>query len=449
MLACAARPDAAGAPVTVIRNVTVIDGTGAAPRPNLDVVIAGETIAAIEPAGRSYGAEATVIDGTGKYVIPGLVDMHAHLLVNHTNEKGEVAPRYDQAATIDHLALFLRYGVTTVRDPGSRTADAVLFRRLVAEGKIAGPTIFTAGRILNSSNFNPEPFVITKDERAIRDEIHFQAAAGVDFVKVYSSMTPDLLKVAVDEARRHQLPVVGHVQRTTWTEAARLGIAGIEHAAPWSREYVREADREAMPGSMFGRVYWLEHLDQSAIDEMVAELARHRVVVDPTLMAMHTKFWGDDPRWTKNPELSEVSEAVRTSWTNGRFTGDWTPEQYARAQRSWPVLLGLTKAMYDRGVHLVAGTDTPTPWIVPGASLHSELELLADAGIPPLQVLHIATQSAAKALRREQEFGAVLPGLRADLILLSKNPLDAIGNTRSIELVFQRGRAVHRARGER
>jgi imidazolonepropionase-like amidohydrolase len=98
--------------------------------------------------------------------------------------------------------------------------------------------------------------------------------------------------------------------------------------------------------------------------------------------------------------------------------------------------------MYESGVPLVAGTDTPTPWIVPGASLHDELKLLNEAGIPPLQVLRIATSNAARALRRQHEFGSITPGLRADLVLLTQSPLDDITNTRAIDLVIQNGHVV-------
>jgi imidazolonepropionase-like amidohydrolase len=424
----------------VISGATVIDGTGAPPR-IADVVIEGERIVCVGPTcARPKGAK--VIDAKGKYVIPGLVDMHAHLLTHPWNEKGELEARWDRPAMKQMLCAFLRMGVTTIRDPGSETGDAVMVRRLLREGKIKGPRLFTAGRILNASNFNPEPFVTVRTEEQVRDEVRWQAAAGVDVIKVYASMPPPLVKAAIDEARKHGLPVIGHVQRTTWTEAARLGISGLEHAAPWSIEYVREADRAAAPDSLFGRVYWLEHLDENAIDEMIAELAKHKVVVDPTLMAMHTKFWGDDPRYTNSPDNDLAPERIRKGWPAGRFTNGWTAEQYAASRKAWPRLLKLTKQMHDAGVMLVAGTDTPTPWIVPGASLHDELKLLNDAGIQPLDVITIATSNAARALKQEQQFGAVEQGLQADLVILDKNPLQDIANTRSIAMVIQRGLTI-------
>jgi imidazolonepropionase-like amidohydrolase len=427
----------------VIHDVTLIDGTGRPARAHVDVVINGATIEKVVDAKTAvHPRNARVIDGMGRYVIPGLVDMHAHLLLSAWNEKGELEPRYDRASVLQMLDAFLKFGVTTVRDPGAPTADAILWRRMVAERKVAGPRIFTAGRILNRSSFTPEPFVEVRSAEAVREEIGWQAKAGVDFIKVYSSMTPELVQVAIDEAHRLGLPVIGHLERTTWTEAAKMGIDGVEHPVSWSADYLPPQDRAAYPNSMYGRVYWIEHIDQDAIDELIRELVAHRVVVDPTLMAIHTKFWGDDERYTKSADLQFVPPHLLKGWPAGRFTKDWTPEQYAAAQKAWPKLLALTKKMYDGGVEMVVGTDTAGPWIVPGASVHDEMQLLADAGIPPPAIIRMATFNAARALRREKEFGSIQAGRRADLVVLTKNPLQSIANTRSIALVMQGGKIV-------
>jgi imidazolonepropionase-like amidohydrolase len=318
----------------------------------------------------------------------------------------------------------------------------VNLRRLLREGKIEGPDLFTAGRILVRSTFHPEPFVEVRTPEQVRDEIRWQALAGVDFIKVYASMPPELTRVAIDEAHAHGLPILGHLQLTTWTEAANMGVDGIEHSAPWSDSYVREADRAGYGDSVAARIYWLEHLDDKAIGEMVAALAAHHVVVDPTLMAMRTKLWGDDPRYTENPDLRFAPEWMRRGWAGGSFTRGFTAADYAEGKKAWPILLQLTKRMYDAGVPLVAGTDTPTPWTIPGVSLHEELTLLRDAGIAPLEVIRIATSAAAKALRQEHELGAIREGLRADLVVLRADPTQRTENTRQIELVVQRGRIV-------
>jgi imidazolonepropionase-like amidohydrolase len=436
--------NAAGQGTIVIHNVTIIDGTGAPPRGHVDLVLRDGRIASIEDA-RTYRhlAGAQVINGHGKYVMPGLIDMHAHVAGDVLNERGEPGDRWDREVALSFLRTFLQFGVTTIRDPGAITADALLLRDLLAKGRVVGPQFFTAGRILNNSTFRPPGFAPVHNEADVRAEIRWQALAGVDFIKIYSSMPPHLVAVAIEEGQRLGLPVIGHLQRTTWTEAARLGIDGLEHAAPWSAAYIKEDARSAIPEGMFARVYWLQHLDEVQIDEMITLLVEHQIFVDPTLMAtMYTKFWADDPRWTQNPDLAYVPESLQRGWAVGGFTRDWTPAQFAEAKRSWPVLLRLIKTMYDRGVPLVAGTDTPTPWIVPGASLHDEVKLLNEAGIPPLQVIRIATSNAARALRRQHEFGSITPGLRADLVLLSRNPLDDITNTRAIDLVIQNGHVV-------
>lgn len=435
---------AVGQQTIVIHDVSVIDGTGAPLRGNVDLVLRNGRIASTEDA-RTYRhpAGAQVIDGRGKFAIPGLVDMHAHVAGDVLNEKGEPGDRWDREVALSFLRTFLRFGVTTIRDPGAITADGLLLRHLLATGAVVGPQLFVAGRILNNSSFRPPGFAPVHSEADVRSEIRWQALAGVDVIKVYSSMPPHLVAVAIEEGHKRGLPVIGHLQRTTWTEAARLGIDGLEHAAPWSAAYVVESARAAAPEGMFARVYWLQNLDQARIGEMIALLAQRQIVVDPTLMAtMYTKFWADDPRLTQNPDLTHVPGSLRRGWAAGGFTRNWTPAQFAEAKRSWPILLGLIRTMYDRGVPLVAGTDTPTPWIVPGASLHDELKLLNEAGIPPLQVIRIATSNAARALRRQHEFGAITPGLRADIVLLARNPLDDITHTRAIDVVIQRGHVV-------
>lgn len=418
----------------LIHNVTVIDPASGTVR-NADVRIEDGRIARIGGARRDMECRHG-IPGSGKFLIPGLIDMHAHLFAHPWDEKGDLAPRYDRAAMEQMLRTYLAFGVTTVRDPGAETEAAVTLRGMVNSGKVRGPAVVTCGRILIQSDFNPEPFTPVHDANEMRREVRWQADAGVDCIKIYSSVRPDLAKVAIDEAHKRGLPVIGHLQRTTWTDAATLGIDGVEHAAPWSPQYVTATDRPKYEQNLFGRVFWLEHLDKAAIDDMVAALAKNRVVVDPTLMAMATKF--EPERWSKSADVALAPEVIRRGWAAGAFTKSWTPEQFAAAQRAWPKLLALTKALHDGGVTLVAGTDAPTPWIVPGASLHDELLLLRDAGLPPMEVLRIATANAARALKRP-ELGTIGLGARADLLLLDRNPLEDLRNTRAISLVIQGG----------
>jgi imidazolonepropionase-like amidohydrolase len=424
----------------VLSDLTVIDGTGGAALPHRDVHVRNGRIAAVLPHGPAP-AEARVLELPGRFVLPGFVDMHVHLLAHAWNEKGDLERRFHRPSVERFLRLLLAHGVTTVRDPGSETEAALTLRRLQREGRLLGPAILTAGRILNASGFDPEPFQPVATPEDVRREVRWQADAGVDFVKLYASITPDLARVAIREAHARGLPVIGHLQRTTWTEAARMGIDALTHAAPWSAGYLPEAARAEYRGDLVGRVPWLERLDldSPAVAEMVAALAEHRVTLDPTLTAMHTKFFGDAPRWLQNQDNALMPERHLRGWPAGSFTAGWTPGQYARARQAWPKLQALVRRYRDAGVRLTVGTDAPTPWIVPGPSLHDEMQLLVEAGIPPAEVLRMATRGAALGLRREAEIGAVRPGLRADMVVLARDPLADIRNTRSIELVLQEG----------
>ena len=219
-----------------------------------------------------------------------------------------------------------------------------------------------------------------------------------------------------------------------------MGIDFIAHAAPWAPEYLDPAARATYQPDMFGRVYWLEHLDlnSAAVQEMIAALVEHHVSVDPTLMAFRTKFWGDDPRYIANPRRDAAPPKLWAGFARRSNTADWTPDQYRAARAQWPKLLALVKLMYDRGVLLTAGTDTPFPWILPGVSFHEELRLLADAGIPTAAVLRMATINAGVALK--QNIGSIEPGKEADLVVLGANPLEALENTERIEVVMKAGR---------
>jgi imidazolonepropionase-like amidohydrolase len=357
--------------------------------------------------------------------------------------QGNPGPHTDRALSLATLKLLLAYGVTTVRDPGAETEAAVEYRKELAAGTIPGPRLFTCGRVLDSGNVTSAPFAKIDTAEEARDEVDRQVRAGVDCIKAYAGIGPDLLRAIIDEAHAHDVPALGHLMATTWKQAVDLGIDGIEHSAPWTTELI---GRNLQP-DLFGRVEWLERIDvaSSQVQELVAAVARRRVPVDLTLIAMHTKLFGDSDRWQHNPDLALAPPSMVAGFRAGAFTRSWTKAQYARAHAAWPDLLSWVRALYEGGVILTAGTDTPTPWIVPGASLHDELLLLEAAGIPRVEVLRIATRNAAIALHRESEQGTIEPGKRADLVVLSADPLADLRNTRRIELVIQGGREVDRA----
>ncbi len=425
----------------VIRNAIVLDGTGRSPQRGVDVCVRHGRIVSVARQ-CTADRDAVVVDATGMYLIPGFVDMHVHILEHGRDEKGDIPPRIDSNLVRRGLQLLVDHGVTTIRDPGSETEAAVTLRPTLERGNMVGPRLFTAGRILNASPFNPEPFRPVRTADDIRHEIRRQKAAGVDFIKVYSSTPPELVRVAIEEAHALGLPIIGHLQRTSWTEAARMGIDHIAHGAPWTPDLLPGDKRGGYSQSLFGRIYWLNNLDLAAaqVDTLTRELVKRGVVVDPTLIAYHTKFFGNQARWLRNPDNDLLPATLISGWHAGSFTRYWTSDQYLEAQRAWPRMLAFTKLLFDRGVTLTVGTDAPSPWVVPGASFHDELTLLRDAGIPESAIIRMATLNGARALRRETEFGTIEPGRRADLVLLTGDPLARIENTRSIAAVVQGGR---------
>jgi imidazolonepropionase-like amidohydrolase len=248
-----------------------------------------------------------------------------------------------------------------------------------------------------------------------------------------------------DPGASRRLPVIGHLQRTSWTEAALAGIDFLTHGGNWHEAYVLPARRSAyekLGGTMRARISWLEWLDLEgpAVDSMVLVLRDYRVSVDPTLVAYHSKFWWRDSIYQRDPDVALVPE-VRENWrVLGMHTRDWTADEFDRAQAAWPKMLALVARMQRESVHLTTGSDLASPWVIPGVALHQELALLVSAGIAPVEVLRLATRNGAEALGLLGESGTVEPGKRADLVVLEADPLRDIRNTRRIRYVILGGR---------
>lgn len=399
--------------IIILEGATIIDGTGALPIHNTTIVINGSKIAyASNNTANNYGlhssAAENVINLTGKYIIPGLFDMHAHVANVLKNS-------YNQSVSEYMLRMLLASGVTTIRNPGGPTEQSVALKENVSEGKIMGPQIFTAGQLLNTPQI-PVPFVEkqVETEQDVRQEVRTQSTAGVDYIKLYVGLTPELVKVAIDEAHFNGINVIGHLYLTSWTDAANIGIDALTHGVPVSPFLLSKANQQKFLEAgdhPFNHFLWLDlvDLDGPEINGMIDALVNNSIPVDPTL---------------------DIYEAM---------IKDEPQNQYI-----WPKILQLTKMLYDGGVTILSGSDIPNFELVPGASLHHELEILVEAGVPPLEVIKIATSNGAQALGILDDVGTIEPGKQADMIILSDNPLDDISNTKKIEVVIDDGRFVNR-----
>lgn len=175
---------------------------------------------------------------------------------------------------------------------------------------------------------------------------------------------------------------------------------------------------------------------------MTGEIAKRRIPVDPTLIAYATKFEGHASRFISNPDLRLAPEPMRLSFPTLSYVQDWSAEDFDHGRRAWPKMQALVRAYHRGGVLLTAGSDEPNSWIVPGSSLHTELELLVEAGLSPLDVLTIATRNGAESLGILNDVGTVTVGKRADLVMVDQDPTRDIRNTRAISLVVQRGKRL-------
>jgi imidazolonepropionase-like amidohydrolase len=391
--------------LVILEGASLIDGTGSPPRNDSVVVLKDERILTVTDKGSytTYPKDSEIVNLTGRFLIPGLFDMHAHVA-------GVLDSSYNQTISENTLEALLDNGITTIRNPGGPTKESVALRDAVAAGQIKGPQIFTAGRLINGLPF-PTRFVetIANTEAEVREEVKRQADAGVDYVKLYVGLYPNLVKTAINEAHNQGIKVIGHLYLTSWTDAANLGIDALTHGVPVSPFLLSEDKREIFIENgrgPFDHFLWLNLVDLNStkINEMINALVKNKVPVDPTL-SIYEAMLKDDPQ-----------------------------NQYL-----WSKVLQLTKILYDHGVTIMSGTDIPNFGLIPGISLHHELELLVKAGINPLNVIKIATSNGADALGILDDVGTIESGKQADMIILNANPIRNIRNIGAIEGVIEDG----------
>lgn len=384
--------------ILVLDGVNIIDGTGAPIKSSMSITIKNGKINAITKQGETdYPKNAKILKLDNKYVIPGLIEMHSHM----NGEFEEIAKT------------MLSFGITTLRVPAASAENMVKFRNKIATGEAIGPRIFTAGELIDG-NESVSPYALKVwNEEQLRKEIQRQAKLGVNYIKLYTSLSPDLVKVAIEESHRLGLEVLGHFGITSWTFAANAGIDGLTHscvASPlWELAPEDKQDkfrglinpsRNFNPGLI---KEWTENFDINGpqMKNLTKALVDNHVVVDPTLVVMEAMIWGNDLKLLEDLEPDFAPAGFAEQWRSAKvhfYASNWSDEDFKEAQKAFPVFLQIVKHYYDNGVLITAGTDEGNPWITPGVSLHRELELLVKTGIPALEVIKIATHNGAQAL---------------------------------------------------
>lgn len=447
IVACAPESPPRGIAIT---DVTVIDAASGV-REGQTVIFDGDEIVFVGPTAEAPTAVET-IDGSRKFLIPGLWDMHVHLT-------------YDDAFTADMPALFLRYGITSVRDTGGLIHKIKpVVERMRAPDAIA-PRVFFSGPLLDGRfvvyDGESRPEIGTENSTAAMASANVAALkeAGVDFIKIYEMVSPDVFEALVNAAQEHDLPIAAHVPLAMIASSAGPLVDSMEHlrnveldCATTSATLYEERlgilnAHEEGPGfelrsrlHSLQRIPAIENYDEERCLRTIRSL-RGTIQVPTTLLntlSLHSQFARED--W--EAVLDQVPAAANERWR--------VDAEEFRARRSetapdttfaeWS--LKLVGRMHAEGVPIGAGTDTPIGWALPGDSLHVELERLVEAGLTPLEALESATVRPAEFLRLADEMGTIEVGKRADLVLLDASPLDDIRNTRRISMVFSRGQLI-------
>jgi imidazolonepropionase-like amidohydrolase len=438
-------------PTLAITHVTVI-GMTAPSQADQTVVIGRGQVLTVGPSSEvKLSPDARVVDAAGKFLIPGLWDMHVHLA-------GVAAdPKWSRDAL---LPLLTAYGITGVRDMGGDLSALLAWRSAIREGRLLGPQIVAAGPMLvgrGKKSAEQYPIGNEQDARAAVRELKQQ---GADFIKIISA-SREAFFAAADEAKRQGLPLVGHVPfSVSAVEASDAGMKSIEHIVYSNlafdcssreqelRKSVREG-REKGDQTAYAKAM-LEAISSYSPEKaasVFARLKRNGTWVVPTLesIAEQAPEHITPESRANDPRLEFVPAALRKEWNPLSRDNQLSEEDRNWWARVFAFDARLTREMHSRGVAILAGSDSLDRFVFPGSSLHQELQFLVEQGFTPLEALAAATRDAARFLGRGDHAGTVAAGAPGDLVLLDGNPLENIANTTRIRGVVESGAYLDRA----
>jgi hypothetical protein len=396
----------APARILAITGATLDDSTGAPPVRDSVILIENGMIKATGSRSQiRIPKEATILDASGKYAVPGLWDMHAH---------------YEQ---VEWGPIYLAAGVTSVRDVGNefdfiRALHDELDRK---QNPAIGPHLEFAGVIDGTGPISIGAVIADTPEQAL-DRVQRYKAAGARQIKIYSSVKPEIVKAITTDAHARAMTVTGHIpEGMTAIEGVHDGMDQINHIdyeVSYFSHPVLGADGK--PDRTKAPVL---ELDGPRTKDLISTLQAHHTILDPTVALFET-FLNTKPLSELEPGIDHVPPQLREALDTPPATGD----KAAIANARWQAVIATLRALHAAGIPMVAGTDQA----IPGYSLHREMELYVEAGFTPLEALQAATIVAARALGVEKESGTLEVGKRGDVLLLNADPLVDIHNTRAV-----------------
>src|SRR5579863_4760087 len=425
-----------------IHDVTIIDVTGGAWQTHQTVIVRGQRIVGVvadEGVGKSAEKmSGTVVDGRGKFLIPGLWDMHVHMVF------GDWFPHAKEIA----LPLFIANGITGVRDMGGEIDVLERWRQETSTGLLLGPRIVMAGPMLDGPQPRFPSSVAIKTPEDGRRAVDDLKRRGADFIKLQSLIPRDAVFAIADEAKKQGITFVGHVpDAVRASEASNAGQKSFEHligifegSSPLEDEFIKGAKTESK---------FLSTYDPARAAALFAVLAKNQTWQCPTLVWERGGNLIDERDLAHDPRAKYVP-AYWKDVTWKRFTDqvmhDFNTDDLPTRKRFVEKELQVVNAMHRAGIPFLAGTDTPPGvYIFPGFSLHEELQRFVAAGFTPMEALQTATLNPAKFLGMQDRLGTIEEGKLADMVLLDANPLEDIRNTQKIAGVVVNGRYLSRA----
>lgn len=385
--------------------------------PNRTIIIKHDRIVAIGTPENPVKVPAfsKVISGAGKYMIPGLIDAHSHLvfLLDSANVKGE-----------EVLPLYLGNGVTSVRDIGDGIVEEKRVGDYAAAHPKTCPTVFLCSPLIDGLHpyhgADPVSAAIT-DPAKVPAFVDSMVSYGVTTLKLYVYADSAVYHKVIEEGHKHGLTVSGHLpsNEVRTSDVLNWGLDVIEH--------IFGAPEDSL---------------------QIAQMVKQGTMLDPTLVVFHNMLlFNNDPEVYKDKDNYYVPVGVQKYWDAYRADAKWmsaklTDENLESRKAYMEKCRNTTARLYKAGVTLLAGTDTPEPYCPPGFSLHDELALLVESGLPPAAALKCATMNNARALKQSQNLGSIEVGKIADMVILNANPLSDIQNTRAIYRVIHRGNVL-------
>ncbi|MGZ5221017.1 MAG: amidohydrolase family protein [Chitinophagaceae bacterium] len=436
----------------LIENINVVDVETGNIITNQDVVITANKITNVTDHGRSDIQAKTVIDGSNQYLIPGLWDMHVHMMQEQWYQS--------------QMPLLRANGITGFREMWGDPTIASYVKSQIQKDSLPFFRFVAPGHILDGKKPFWENSTAVATAAAGRNIVDSLLIIQADFIKVYSFLEPDVFYAIAKRSKEKNLPFAGHVPHTVWlTDASEAGMASTEHLYGFLTEACSDSDSAMalmkLSVSAFEngnkeerkRINHLFHslvlhnISEEKLKAIAQKLRKNNTHIVPTLVTLRGMYFTDDTSFTNDPRLKYMSKETLDYWKE-QTTNDLknnTETDWQNKRKRWQIEQQIMRILIAEKVPIMAGTDSDNPFAFPGFSLHDEMALYVEFGMKPIEALRSATIIPVKYLKMTDSLGTIAEGKLADLVILEANPLESIKNTTKINTVIANGRVYNKS----